>query len=259
MDSSDIETSKEQKPSESKADWLKRVQIQKHVEKHTKRLLTTIDRVNHQGRLAAALMLALAATYQILLPRNLVHGSEWFLPSTEILLCALLVISQKLFDKADSILHKGVVGLTLVIAAGNAVSTGLLVSFLVGGHHITAVHLMLAAGSVWLTNVVVFSLLYWEFDRGGPYARVINGWDNADFVFPQMTMDFESKLEGKITSKKWEPHYFDYLYVAVTNATAFSPTDTMPMTWKAKFLMGIQAIVSIVTVTLVAARAVNIL
>jgi uncharacterized membrane protein len=106
---------------------------------------------------------------------------------------------------------------------------------------------------------VLFSLLYWEFDRGGPYARVINGWANADLMFPQMSMDFNDKEEKNIARKDWEPHYFDYLYMAVTNATAFSPTDVMPLTWRAKFLMGIQAIVALLTVSLVAARAVNIL
>ena len=112
--------------------------------------------------------------------------------------------------------------------------------------------LIYAAGAIWVTNVMIFGLWFWELDRGGPYARCSNLRRNPDFLFPQMT-------NPDTTTKKWVPTYMDYLYVSFTNALAFSPTDTMPLTPMAKFLMLIQSLVSVITVVLVAARAVNIL
>jgi uncharacterized membrane protein len=100
--------------------------------------------------------------------------------------------------------------------------------------------------------VIVFGLWFWELDRGGPGRRAEGVERNPDFLFPQMTSpDF--------APADWRPGFFDYLYVALTNAAAFSPTDTMPMTLMAKALMSTQSLVSLLTVVVVAARAVNIL
>ncbi|MBV9547646.1 MAG: hypothetical protein JOY61_25010, partial [Chloroflexi bacterium] len=109
-----------------------------------------------------------------------------------------------------------------------------------------------SAMQIWLTNVIVFGLWYWELDRGGPSARVRADHREPDFLFPQM-------ITPAVAPADWYPRFWDYLYVAFTNATAFSPTDTMPLTVVAKSLMTIQSIVSLLTVALVAARAVNIL
>jgi len=103
-----------------------------------------------------------------------------------------------------------------------------------------------------LTNVIVFALWYWEIDRGGPDQRALKNHTAPDFLFPQMSTPGCSKPE-------WAPRFVDYLYIAFTNATAFSPTDAMPLSATAKMLMLAQSIISLVTVTLVAARAVNIL
>jgi hypothetical protein len=114
---------------------------------------------------------------------------------------------------------------------------------------------LLATGSViWLTNIVVFGLWYWEFDRGGPVARALNLTNRyPDFQFPQMVSPPE------MVPPDWEPAYIDYLYLAFTNAAAFSPTDVMPMSRWAKVAMTVQSLISIVTVALVVSRAVNIL
>ena len=112
--------------------------------------------------------------------------------------------------------------------------------------------LLLTGGTIWLTNVIVFGLWYWEFDRGGVVERAAGSKPYPDFVFPQMT-------SPELAPPDWEPGFVDYLYMSFTNAMAFSPTDVMPMTRWAKLTMLSQSIVSVVTVVLVIARAVNIL
>ena len=110
----------------------------------------------------------------------------------------------------------------------------------------------MTAIQIWLTNVIVFGLWYWELDRGGPGARCRENHREPDFLFPQMSTPAAAP-------PSWAPRFLDYLYVAFTNATAFSPTDTLPLTAWAKVLMAIQSLASLLTVALVAARAVNIL
>jgi uncharacterized membrane protein len=107
-------------------------------------------------------------------------------------------------------------------------------------------------GAIWITNVIIFALWYWELDRGGPVARSKAVHKYPDFMYPQMQAP-------DLAPEHWEPTFLDYLYVSFTNATAFSPTDTMPLSRWAKMLMMAQASVSLATVALVIARAVNIL
>ncbi len=116
----------------------------------------------------------------------------------------------------------------------------------------TAGPLLVAGGSIWLTNVIVFALWYWEFDRGGPVARANAVRAYPDFQFVQM-------VAPQLAPPDWEPSFGDYLYLSFTNAAAFSPTDVLPMSRWAKMGMTAQAAISIVTVALVVARAVNIL
>jgi hypothetical protein len=106
--------------------------------------------------------------------------------------------------------------------------------------------------SIYLTNIVIFALLYWELDGGGRLKRTIQNPKNRDFVFAQMTMQ-------EFVSPNWRPSFVDYLALSGTNALAFSPTDTMPITRRAKLLMLVQAFVALATLGLIAARAVNIL
>ncbi len=97
----------------------------------------------------------------------------------------------------------------------------------------------------------MFALWFWEYDRGGPAARAHGTADMPDLLFPQLTDEH--------MASKWEPIFLDYLYVSFTNSTAFSPTDTLPLSRWAKLLFALQAAISLVTVALIAARAVNIL
>jgi uncharacterized membrane protein len=144
-------------------------------------------------------------------------------------------------------------GLIAVISAANAWSVALLVDWLISGPNApNATELLRSGAAVWLTNVFVFALWYWELDRGGPAARSAGRRDLPDFEFAQMT-------EKSPAPADWEPHLVDYLYLSFTNATAFSPTDVLPLSRWAKLTMMLQSAVSLVTVALVIARAVNVL
>jgi uncharacterized membrane protein len=113
--------------------------------------------------------------------------------------------------------------------------------------------LLLSRGaSIYLTNILVFALWYWESDRGGPVARAHGLHPYPDFLFPQMA-------QSDLAPPDWTPTFLDYLYVSFTNAAAFSPTDTMPLSRWAKMLMLLQSAMALLTVAFVIARAVNIL
>jgi hypothetical protein len=134
----------------------------------------------------------------------------------------------------------------------NLVSLGLLVHFLLNHDKSKAHPLILAGVVLWVTNVLLFGLWYWELDRGGPVDRASAVAASPDFLFPQMS-------EPQHAAPDWTPNLVDYLYVSLTNASAFSPTDTMPLSRTAKVLMSTQSVASLVTVGLVVARAVNVL
>ena len=138
------------------------------------------------------------------------------------------------------------------MTTSNIASAVQLVQRLIDGTIKSPNNLLAFGGSIWLTNMVVFSLWYWEFDRGGPGARAEAIDPFPDFLFPQMT-------DPSFAPHDWSPKYFDYLFTSYTNASAFSPTDVMPLTRWAKMLMMLQSAISLITVGLVIARAVNIL
>jgi len=119
-------------------------------------------------------------------------------------------------------------------------------------HGGSAQTLLVDALNIWVTNVIIFALWFWSTDRGGPPTCGLTKRAEADFLFPQMTLH-DRELGN------WIPGFIDYLFLAFTNATAFSPTDTLPLTARAKLLMMTEAMISLLTVALVAARAVNIL
>ena len=148
-----------------------------------------------------------------------------------------------------------VIGLLSLVLVCNVFGVVLLVAALVAhsGHHITGRELLFSGGAVWLTDVVAFSLVYWELDCGGPVARALAGArSKPDFQFPQ-------DENAELAREDWAPRLWDYFYVSLTNATAFSPTDAMPLTRPAKRFMAAESILSAMTLLLIAARAVNIL
>ena len=190
------------------------------------------------------------------LPGRLVlFRPTWILPALEVaLLLVLIGLDRQMRIDRESKLLRGVsMAATALLSVANAYSAVRLVIGLINGSEDNPAGPLLASGAViWLTNVIVFSWWYWELDRGGPAARAHGTKQWPDFMFPQMS-------DPELAPRDWEPNYFDYAYLALTNATAFSPTDTLPMTRWAKAAMTVQTLVSIVVVALVVARAVNVL
>ncbi|HWF51778.1 MAG TPA: hypothetical protein VG294_14155 [Solirubrobacteraceae bacterium] len=187
------------------------------------------------------------------LPNQLTIGPRWVLPTVEALLVVGLLIASPRPKVRHSTLRRQVaMGLIGLVSAVNLYSLAELVRFLLRHGTNNGRALILAGAVLWGTNVILFGLWYWELDRGGPARRVLVPEAQPDFLFPQMS-------QPGIAKPGWIPGLADYLYVSFTNATAFSPTDTMPLTAMAKGLMSVQALASLVTVGLVVARAVNIL
>ncbi len=148
-----------------------------------------------------------------------------------------------------------VIGLLTVVWAFNVLGVVVLVASLVAhsATRITGAQLLASGGVVWFTNTIAFGLAFWELDCGGPVARALaTGRRKPDFQFPQ-------DENPQLARDGWAPRLWDYFYLSLTNATAFSPTDAMPLTRTAKALMAAESMLSLVTVLLVAARAVNIL
>ena len=142
-----------------------------------------------------------------------------------------------------------------VLVLGDFVALTILVTGLVttSASDLTGGELLLTAFAIWTTSVVVFGILYWELEAGGPAARMlVPDRKTPDFQFPQ-------DENPQLVTPEWRPCVWDYLYMSLTNAIAFSPTDTMPLSIRAKATMALESAMSAVTVLLVAARAVNVL
>ena len=185
-----------------------------------------------------AVAVVAAAGLFLTLPDDLVPGPSavrFAVPVAELALAAMLVV----YDR-----RRATIGLIAVIGLANTSALAYLIHQLLYAGGVNGRTLLYAAFDVWVTNVIAFALLYWELDGQTD--------DVTDFAFVQMT-------DPEVKAKGWHPRFTDYLYLSYTNASAFSPTDTMPLTRRAKMLMLLQSAVSITTLLLVAARAVNIL
>jgi uncharacterized membrane protein len=213
------------------------------------------ERAKSEPRWPASLALVAAIGLYFALPDTLITGlgPRWLIPSLEgVLVVALLIANPRLSTES---LRLRPVTITLIafVNLANVVSLAELVNELLSPHHhAVGRDLIYASVPVWITNVLVFALWYWELDRGGPVRRLGAERRRPDFLFPQMTAP-------DATAPDWSPTFLDYLYTSFTNATAFSPTDTMPLTAWAKILMMVQSLASLLTVALVVSRAVNIL
>lgn len=201
---------------------------------------------------AQATVLA-AIVLQLALPARLTVGPSWLIPSMEaVLLIGNFAATPRQLEHEHPQRRRLALGLTAFVTAGNVFSLVELTHHLLHHSVSNGRELIVSGVLIWLTNFLIFGLWYWELDRGGPGKRAA-GHDGApDFLFPQMSDDRVEPLD-------WRPRFIDYLYVSLTNATAFSPTDTMPLTPMAKSIMGAQSLVSLVTIGLIVSRAVNIL
>ncbi len=208
---------------------------------------------------AVAIVIALQLTLAIVSEEKgwTLWGLPWWIWLVSIVPEAVLLVALAWSRPHHALVQRGqrrTVALTLfgIISVTNAFALGALIGSLVSGNEKSGAQLLLKAVTIWSTNVLIFGLWYWALDQGGPVRRVQPNPPPHDFQFPQ-------DENPKLAEPGWRTHLVDYVYVSFTNSIAFSPTDAMPLTRRAKLLMLIESSVSAMTVLLVAARAVNIL
>ena len=218
------------------------------------------DAVKGESRWGAGIAILVAVPLQVMLPDEVTPPLAWvFLGLAILLLVILLIANPRRLSKEERELRKLSIAVIVCLALANLVSLIALLVNLLGSteSNVGGRALITAAAAVWATGVIVYGLLFWELDAGGPQARAtssgraIHKGKAVDFLFPQRQPDFDGYV--------WHPRFLDYLYLALTNAMAFGPTDVMPLTRTAKVLMGTQSIMSLATIAVVGARAVGIL
>ncbi len=199
------------------------------------------------------LAMLIAIVLQLALPDAFSVGSRYIMPVIEVFLLISLSFTTPKERIFKSIARRiNVILLIGITSAGNAYSLIEVVRQLLQHGVNNGRELILAAINIFITNIIIFALWYWEMDGGGPGERQRIEKYEQDFLFPQNQNESYKHPE-------WKPTFVDYVYVSSTNAMAFSPTDTMPLSRRAKILMLIQSMVSLVTLAMVAARAINIL
>ena len=205
-------------------------------------------------RWPVTIVVALTVAAQLTIPDSFSLGDSRLMPAIELaMLAALVVLNPGEIRKPHLHLRWLSIALTAAMSMSNVVEAlRLITSILEGTASNDAFTVLRVGGTIWLVNIVVMALWYWELDRGGASARARNVYDRTDFLFPQMT-------SPQFTHMDWEPAFIDYFYTSFTNASAFSPTDVLPLTRWAKMLMMLQSVVSLTTVALIIARAVNTL
>jgi len=214
----------------------------------------TDDGVDGEPRWPTARAVLAAIILSILLPDAERLGPQWLLPLVEgVLLVAVIAGDPGKINRRSRGLRALSIVLVSVLVLGALWATGQLVDDLIHGGAVTnsASELLQAGTIVWASNNIAFALLYWELDGGGAAARAHDLPVAHGFAFPQ-------QLNPGVGPPDWRPRFIDYLYLGFTNATAFSPTDAMPLAPWAKIAMAIQAIVSLGILGLVIARAVNV-
>ena len=202
--------------------------------------------------MAVAVLVSVAM--QLSLPDRHVLSPSVLFPTVEVLLLIVLMIGDPgRIDRRSPVLKGLTVGLVIVMTLDNLAGVAELVrDILDGSDRDNGTVLLATGGALWVTNVIAFSLWFWLLDRGGPAARAQGTPVAPAFVFPE-------DASPELVPASWRPQYPDYLYLAFTNSTALSPTDTMPITRWAKMMMLVQSSISLVIAIMIVARAVNIL
>jgi len=225
---------------------------------HARARLLSLEELGESVWLPALAVLTAASLYATL-PARFITGSSagtfsvarWVVPVLTVLLLAPLVLRAPTRRFAVSVGRRpAALALIAIVTAANAAAVILIVHLLVTGAATHPRELLRAAVHMWCMNVLVFALWFWQLDGGGPGERLLLA-RRPDFLFPQSAVPE--------LAADWRPTFIDYLYVSFTNATAFSPTDTMPLSRWAKVLMMVQSAASLLLAVMVAARAVNIL
>ncbi|MBS1888638.1 MAG: hypothetical protein JSU06_15765 [Actinobacteria bacterium] len=188
------------------------------------------------------------------LPSSVRPESRWFLGIIGLVLLVLIIADPGRIDRSTRLVRWLSRLLLTLLAVSSALATALLVHLLIVGGELThsPTRLLLTGTAVWVSNNIVFGLVYWEVDGGGSVARTLHPRDYPDLAFPQ-------QMNPHLASPGWRPMFVDYFYLGFTNALAFSPTDVMPLVPWAKLTMAFQSLISLAILGLVVARAVNIL
>lgn len=208
--------------------------------------------------------IVVVAVLQVVLINHLSLGPRWLAPAAEIALLIPLaalfrvrlkhvrraVAAGHIVDYQWRVIRYLALGLIAVMMVMNFIALAELVRALLAGRSESGTTLLVDAVIIWMINIIVFALWFWGLDGGGPAVRHDEGRSTFEFLFPQALVK---------DAAPFSPGFVDYLFLAFTNATAFSPTDTMPLSQRAKLLMMAQAMISLLTIAFVAARAVNIL
>jgi hypothetical protein len=208
-----------------------------------------------EARLPMAAAVVASMVLTLLLPADLRVGPQWLLPVIEgLLLVALIVGDPGRITRRSAALHSLSISLVGVLGVGAVWATLQLTDQIIhGGSDTDSPTKLLQAGSaVWVSGILAFTLLYFELDAGGPAARAHRMPDIPDLAFPQ-------HLNAELGGTSWRPKFIDYLYLGITNALAFSPTDVMPLVPWGKIAMSVQSLISFAILGLVLAKAINIL
>jgi uncharacterized membrane protein len=213
----------------------------------------------YESRWPAAVAVVVAILLYVSLPGEIISGSHastffrFFVPALELaLLIPLAVTAPHRHVDESGRRRMAAIALTAIVTVTNTAALGFLIHYLVTGQNVVGRQLLVGGVQIWWTNVIAFALWFWELDGGGPPARLRDPKAPRDFAFIQMT-------DPEVAAPGWHPRFSDYFYLSFTNASAFSPTDTMPLSRSAKWLMLVESSISLLTLLLVAARAVNIL
>ena len=191
----------------------------------------------------------------LLLPARFSLGPKWIIPAVDALLLAAILVADRARDDRRPVLVRvlSLVLMVVLVAEAAGVTARLVVDLVEGGPETNSATDLLSVGfGVWVYTILAFAFLYWVLDGGGPDVRLWTPPAYPDLAFPE-------QLNPVVAPPGWRPQFFDYLYLGFTNATAFSPTDVMPLARWAKAAMTIQAAGSLAVLGLVIARAVNIL
>jgi len=234
-------------------EWLRRAEQRAAGEARSVLSPAWMRKTPGERRWPVTLSVVAAIVLQVLLPPDFTRPlPPALLPALEgALLIGLSIVNPVRIERGGAAVRAASIVLILLITAANAASAVLLIRAILKGNAGNSAGPLLATGaSVWATNVIAFALWYWEFDRGGPVPRAEGTSQHPDLMFPQMAAP-------ELAPPDWEPWFVDYLYMSFTNATAFSPTDTMPLTHRAKYTMIVQATVALALFGLIVARAVN--
>ena len=223
--------------------------------------------VQHEPRWHASLAVLAALILYVTLPPRLTIGPTWVAPLIVMVIMVPLLIFAPRRNRETRRTRVWGILLIAIVNFYNIVSVLLLINGFF--HPVRTAEVQSAANllrhglQIWFTNILVFALWYWELDGDGPDARAhasaATEFENADFLFPQMQVSIMGGGPTRCFDPLWKPQFFDYLYLSFTNSTAFSPTDTLPLSAWAKMLMLAESATALVTIAVVAARAVNIL